>query len=199
MVVRHSTALPDHLHANATLTGELRNYKKSFLLDPISVEDLEPSIFLILLFPLYTCLLLLLTSLLSTIPHVQIVPVPYLLGIYLAIQAYLLVSSLIYRWYLTKTSSIVSYMHVLCYTLSYMPLSMLLRVLLKALGFIFVFAYVLVVQYYSSAIVTLGHEWTSRKNVFVFSLITLVISFMFVYGVEAIYTMGIAESASTKF
>lgn len=199
MVVQHANTLPDHIRSNTSFTNELRNYKKSFVLDPVSVEDLEPNIFLIVLFPLYTCLLLLLTSVLSTIPHIRPLPVPYILGIYLAIQAYLLISSIIYRWYLTKTSSILAYMHVLNYTLSYMPLSMLLRVLLGALGFIFVFAYVLVLQYYSSAIVTLGHEWTSRKNVFVFSLITLVISFMFVYGVESIYTMGIAESGSTKF
>lgn len=195
MVIRanHST------HATSRITTRLATertyYWKSIILDPLIIDEVESSPFMVLVLPLYTTLLTVLGTAIGTLPHVRILSATYVGMLYTAVLLYTLLAAVVFRWYVRKQSvGLLSFMHAINYTLTYVPAAVMVRLVMRDLGFIFVLACVMVVQYYTNMILTAGMEWTgNERSMFVLSLIVLVMSFVFVYGIEHIVVIGIME------
>ncbi|KAM0688694.1 hypothetical protein COBT_000048 [Conglomerata obtusa] len=199
MVTEGRSFLPRSRFDSTTETGsiiaqEYNCFMKSLKLDTIQMNQLDPRIIMTFFYPLLlTSLIAGFIFLFSLAAYVKPLNLQSSIISFLCIVMYSYIAGYIYRAYLKKSgdSHFLSYVYVCMYSLTYLPLALCFSIMLGPIGSILMFAMVLLTQYTISNNILLGHDFSSNKHRFVFSLLTLVIQFIFLIGFESFIMQSI--------
>lgn len=169
------------------LTQEKDNFLKSCTLDPILIHQIEPSIFVVLLYPMIISLAIYgVVFLLSYAKYVMPLTLKGLGVLYLLILTYTVVCGYSYKLFLQKNNdaNLLAYMYVCMYALTYLPVALMLSLLLGPIGSVIVLGLVFITQFYIPNCLLFAYEFSSAKRKFLFSILTFVLQFIFILIIE---------------
>lgn len=193
MVVQRQQPIRSRFFSNSPdqcyFKQEIECIRKSIVLDPINMVEINPSIISTFLYPLILTLSVFLsTFFISLIKSSQTLN---LMGIGIVYAGFLLYSycgGLSYRMFLNKETDtkFLSYVYVCMYSMTYYPIALFLTLIIGPVGSIIMFALVLLTQYILMTTLCFGYDFPTMTKRFLFSLLILVIQFIFVVGLESL-------------
>ncbi|KAM0676245.1 hypothetical protein GVAV_000208 [Gurleya vavrai] len=182
--------------SRSIVSQEMDCFVKSLQIEPIQMNHLNPKFIMTIIYPLLlTSILTGFLFLFSLTSYIKPLDLPSFIGVFGIIVFYSYFAGFAYKSFLRKTndSSYLSYVYACMYSIIYLPIALSLSVLLGMIGSILMFAMVLLTQYSVSNTLTLGHSFESQKRQFIFSLMVLVIQFVFLLGIEALVSNSIKK------
>lgn len=203
MVIEGSNFLPranldENTETGSILKQEVSCFKQSLTLDTIPLSRLNAKLFMACFYPLLIAIsILTITFLFSLLGSVKTMEVSNFLILYLILITYCFLGGFAYMSYLKNNNvriPYLSYVYVCMYSLTYLPMTLAFSMILGAIGSIFMFALVLVTQYWISNCMLNGYDFESNKQRFLFSIITTVIQFIFLLSVEAFVSASIMKA-----
>lgn len=189
MVRQARSILPRFSNERETslLSQEKDNFLKSCTLDPILIHRIEPSIFVVILYPaLLSIAIYGVVYLMSIAKYVTPMSLKSLGLLYLLIILYSFICGYSYKLFLQKSNdaSLLAYMYVCMYALTYLPVALFFSLLLGPIGSIIVFGLVIITQFYIPNCLLFAYEFSTTKRKFLFTVLTLVLQFIFILAIE---------------
>lgn len=158
---------------------------RSMTLNPINIEEINPSILLIFLFGFLLSLkLFILVSVIRLAFRVKIGSFIFLPVFFIIIMAYIFTSAYIYRLFVPyRTRRACSkFAYITSFSITYLPLGFFISLLMGDIYYLVLVGVVIVSQYYISSCIGTFHYFGNNKEILAFTVATFVIQNTFVLG-----------------
>lgn len=169
---------------------ELECLRKSILLDPIIMHELSASIIVTFLYPFILTLKIYVATLIISFLSTSMLALDSQGAsiTYFGFLIYEYCAALAYKMFLKKVpdTKFLSYVYITMYSMTYFPVAMILMLIIGPIGQIIVFAFVLLSQYVLTNTLCAGYTFVSNTKRFLFSLLTLVLQFLFIMGLQSV-------------
>ncbi|EPR77748.1 hypothetical protein SLOPH_2190 [Spraguea lophii 42_110] len=185
------------------IMNELTCWKKSLMLTPVDMKVITPQVYSVLFFALFLSLQVYIFTLPFLFTNGIFSGINSIVSIFVFYMIFIIYSFLggyFYRLFLKKEndSSYLSYVAVCLYACSYAPVCVFLTILLKMVGFIFILALALIAQFYISSCLTMDYNFTNTRDIFIFSLMTMIIEFALVSVLQVYVLSSVIVQSSTS-